>query len=65
MFNGAFGAYAYHTTQIEEVIERLSREDDPNDPWVQNRIFCDVGISPNHLTSSDIKYIEEEVSKRL
>ena len=65
MFNGVFGAYVNHTTKIEEVIDRLSKEDDPNDPWVQNRVFCDVGISPNHLTSSDIEYIEKEVSKRL
>ena len=65
MFNGVFGAYANHTTKIAEVIERLAREDDPNDPWVQNRVFCDVGISLNHLTDSDIEYIEEEVAKRL
>ena len=63
--NLAFSAYAYHTTQIEELIDRLAQEDDPNDPWVQNRICCDLGISLNHLTASEISYIEEEVSKRL
>ena len=65
MFNGAFGAYAYHTSKIEELIERLAQEDDPNDPWVQNRICCEVGIHLNHLTDSEIAYIEEEVAKRL
>ena len=64
-FNTAFTAYAYHTTQLNSFIERLAQEEDPNDPWVQNRIACEVGINPNHLTDSDIAYIEEEVAKRL
>ena len=63
--NLAFSAYAYHETKIEELIDRLSQEDDPNDVWVQNRICCELGIHLNHLTDSEIAYIEEEVAKRL
>ena len=63
--NTAFSAYAYHTTKIEELIDRLAAENDPNDPWVQNQICCELGIHLNHLTDSEISYIEEEVAKRL
>lgn len=63
-FNEAFSAYAYHTTQIEEFIDKLAEEDDPNDVWVQHRLACEVGINLDHLTDSEIVYIEEEVANR-
>jgi hypothetical protein len=63
-FNGAFSAYAYHTSQLDEFAERLAEEDDPNDVWVQARIACDLGINLDRLTDSEIEYIKEEVAMR-
>lgn len=63
-FNAAFSAYAYHTTQIEEFIDKLTKEDDPNDVWVQHQLACEVGINLDNLTNSEIAYIEEEVANR-
>lgn len=62
--NVAFSAYAYHTQTIEDFIDRLAAEDDPNDAWVQARIAMDLGINLNRLSESEIQYIEEEVAKR-
>ena len=64
MFSGAFGAYANHTTKIENLIDALAEADDPNDPYEQARICADVGIKLDWLTGSEIEYIEEEVAKR-
>ena len=60
----AFSAYAYNQQQIETFIDRLAAEEDPNDSWVQARIACSVGINLDHLTASEIDYIEREVANR-
>jgi len=62
--NLAFSAYGYTQQKIEDFINELAKEDDPNDDWVQQRIAIDVGINLDHLTNSEIEYIEREVANR-
>ncbi len=64
MNNTAFSAYAYHEQQIEDFIEALAASPDPNDGAAQVRIAASIGISPNSLTSDELRYIEREVEKR-
>lgn len=62
--NTAFSAYSYRQQKIEDLINRLAKEDDPNDNWAQQRIAIDVGINLDRLTNSEIEYIEREVANR-
>lgn len=62
--NVAFSGYAYHTQTIEDFIDTLAAEDDPNDVWVQQRVAMRFGINLDRLSQSEIFYIEEEVAKR-
>lgn len=60
----AFNAYAYHQQSIEDFIDALAKNDNPNDPINQRSIARYVGLDFNSLTNAEISYIEEEVSKR-
>lgn len=62
--NTAFSIYALHQHQVEEFIDRLSLEDDPNDAEIQHNIAKLVGLDLESLTINQIKYIEREVSKK-
>ena len=62
--NLAFSSYAYSQQQIEDFINLLAQSNDPNDPWEKDRISYQVGINLDHLSRSEIEYIEEEVAKR-
>ncbi len=62
--NIAFSAYAYRTQEIEDFIDVLAASDDPNDGHNQIAAARCIGLDPNSLTPSEIKYIEREVEKR-
>ena len=60
----AFNAYAYHQQKIEEFIDLLAAEADPNDADTQWAMLRQVGLSADSLSPYDIHYIEREVAKR-
>ena len=62
--NLAFSSYAYNQQQIEDFIDELAAVDDPTNEWEQRRISYKIGINLDHLSRSEIEYIEEEVAKR-
>ena len=65
MFNDiAFLTYVAQTEAIEDFINDLARADDPNDLSTQHRLAYANNLDINALTSYEINYIQEEVSKR-
>ena len=61
----AFNAYAYHQQKIEDFINLLAAEPDPNDADIQWALCYKVGLNPDNLSPYDLDYIEREVAKRL
>lgn len=51
--------------KIEEFIQALLLEEDPNDEFIQARICEEIGLNLNDLSDDDIEYIEVEIAKRL
>lgn len=60
----AFLAYVAQTEAIEDFIDALAQEEDPNDLSTQHRLAYECNLDINTLTSSEIKYIQKEVSER-
>ena len=62
--NPGFACYAIHKQSIEDFINMLSKEDDPQDPVVQCHCAVQCCLDWSCLSSDEIKYIEREVSRR-
>lgn len=62
--NFAYTCYAMHTQAIEDVINELAREPNPNNAERQRAICAAYGINLDALTSQEIQYMEREVAKR-
>ena len=62
--NEAFSMMACHQEEIDNVIEKLSREADPNDYYTQQRVFDECHVKLEWFTDQEIEYIESEVAKR-
>lgn len=60
----AYNAFAYHQQKIEDFINALSDERDPNDYWTQRHVARNVGVQIDDFSDDDIEYIEREVAKR-
>jgi hypothetical protein len=60
----AFLAYVAHAESIEDFINALAQEEDPNDPYTQRRLAYECNLDINILTASEIEYIQKEVSER-
>ena len=60
----AYTCYAMHTQAIEDVINELAREPNPNDIYRQREICAAYGIDLDALTTQEIAYMESEVAKR-
>lgn len=60
----AFLAYVAHAESIEDFINALAQVEDPNDLSIQHRLAYECNLDINTLTSSEIKYIQKEVSER-
>lgn len=58
-----FTLFAARQTKIEELINRLAKED-PNDFWRQRIICRELDLNLDDLTDNEIHYIEEEVARR-
>ena len=56
--------YYYSNQKIEDFIEALAAEPNPNDLSRQYALAKAAGLNLNNLTSFDIEYIEKEVAKR-
>lgn len=59
-----FDAYAAHSQAIEDFIELLSSQDDPNDEVMQRTCAACAGLNFNSVSFFDLKYMEEEVRRR-
>lgn len=59
-----FTLFAAEQTKIEELINRLAKEEDPNDFWRQRMICRELDLNLDDLTDNEIHYIEEEVARR-
>lgn len=59
-----FTLFAAEQTKIEELINRLAKEEDPNDFWRQRIICRELDLNLDDLTDDEIHYIEEEVARR-
>lgn len=62
--NTAFSMYACHTEEMEAVIEKLSKEPDPNDYYAQQRVFDECNVKLEWFTDQERAYIENEVARR-
>lgn len=60
----AFLMYVAHTESIEDFINALAQEEDPNDSYTQHRLAYECNLDINMLTASEIEYIQKEVSER-
>lgn len=56
--------YFLETQKIEDFIEALAREPDPNDPMVQDEIAYRLGLDLDTLSKWDKEIIGREVAKR-
>ena len=56
--------YYHHCQKIEDFVEALAAEPNPNDLSRQYALAKAAGLNLNNLTSYDIEYIEKEVAKR-
>ena len=56
--------YYHHRQKMEDFINALAAEPNPNDLSRQHALARDAGLNLNNLTSFDIDYIEKEVAKR-
>lgn len=54
----------FETQKIENFIEALSKEPDPNDPMVQDEIAYRLGLDLGTLSKWDKEIIGREVAKR-
>ena len=59
-----FDAYAAHSQAIEDFIELLSSQDNPNDEVMQRTCAACAGLDFNSVSFFDLKYMEEEVRRR-
>ena len=59
-----FDAYAAHSQAIEDFIELLSSQDNPNDEVMQRTCAACAGLNFNSISFFDLKYMEEEVKRR-
>lgn len=59
-----FTLFAAEQTKIEELINRLAKEEDPNDFWRQRMICRELDLNLDDLTDDEIHYIEKEVARR-
>lgn len=59
-----FTLFAAEQTKIEELINRLAQEEDPNDFWRQRMICRELDLNLDDLTDDEIHYIEEEIARR-
>lgn len=62
--NVAFSMMACHQEEIDNVIERLAQEPDPNDYYAQQRVLDECHVRLEWFTDAEIAYIESEVAKR-
>lgn len=61
MFNDIFPMMATHQNEIDKVVEDIVRKININDS--DNQSFT-VSV-PGYFTEADLKYIEEEVERRI
>lgn len=62
----AFNIYANRKSRIDSLIDKLAAADDPNDEMTQMAAFVHNGFNGEEdLLDSEIRYIIEEVEKRL
>lgn len=62
--NTAFSAYAFHSQQIEDLINMLAAAADPNDEGTQLAACRQVGLSLDDCTTDEIDYVEKEIARR-
>lgn len=56
--------YYHHRQKMEDFINALAAEPNPNVLARQQELARAAGLNLNNLTSYDINYIEKEVAKR-
>ena len=64
LMNFVFTAYAATTQMLDDVINALARESNPNDIDVQRRICRQYGLNLDFLTDAEIAYMEREVARK-
>jgi hypothetical protein len=64
LMNFVFTAYAATTQMLEDVINALAREPDPNDIDIQRQICYRYGLNLDFLTDGEIAYVEREVARK-
>lgn len=64
LMNFVFTAYAASTQMIDDVVNALAREPNPNDIDIQRQICHRHGLNLDFLTDGEIAYMEREVAKR-
>lgn len=62
--NVAFSMMACHQEEIDNVIEKLAQEPDPNDYYAQQRVFDECHVKLEWFTDQERAYIENEVARR-
>jgi hypothetical protein len=55
--------FAARTTNIENFIKDLAKEEDPNDEYTQERLAGKNGLWLETLTSYEKEYVERQVAK--
>ena len=60
----AYSGFIWRSTNIENFIEDLAKEEDPNDEYVQETLASKHCLSLNALSSYERKYIGEEAAKK-
>lgn len=59
----AYSGFIWRSTNIENFIEDLAKEEDPNDEYVQESLASKHCLSLKALTSYEKEYIERQVAK--
>ncbi len=59
-----FSMYANRQQNIEDFINLLAVDADPNDPNRQATLAARCGMSPHLISPDEKRYIEREVNKR-
>lgn len=58
------GLIPTHDGKINLLINRLAKEENPNNLWIQREICKEIDLNLDDLSDKEIEYIEKETARR-